>query len=127
MSDATRRGIRTAAQLLIALAGVFGPLVALAGVPAATVVAIGGALTAAGAVITLVMNALEDAGIIPPLLKPVSSKSNTRSGRAHPTHVAAGDVMAGATGTIATGDGFTGSGGGGGSVVIGDVPPPPLP
>lgn len=70
MTESYRRGIRTAAQLVIAVAATIGPIVAVFGVPADKVAGIGAALVAVGSTVTVVMNALEDRGVIPAILKP---------------------------------------------------------
>jgi hypothetical protein len=74
MSDAIRRGLRTALWGILAMAGAIPGLAAAFDIPAGRVAQITGGFTASIAVLTAIINALEDGGVIPALLKaPASS------------------------------------------------------
>ena len=77
MSDAVRRGIRSALWGVLAMAGAVPALAGAFNLPAATVAKITAAFTATAAVLTAVINAAEDHGVLPALLKsPASSGEN---------------------------------------------------
>lgn len=77
MTDAIRRSLRTLAQALIALAAGVPTIAAAFDLDAGTVARVGAVLAVATAVITAAVNALEDRGTIPALLKaPPSAGAN---------------------------------------------------
>ena len=77
MSDAVRRGIRSALWGILAMSGAVPALAAAFDLPATTVAKVTAIFTAAAAVLTAVINAAEDHGLVPALLKaPASSGEN---------------------------------------------------
>lgn len=77
MSDAIRRGLRTFLWGVVAMTGAIPTLAAAFNVPAGRVTQITAVFTAIAAVVTAVINAAEDKGVIPALLKsPASSGEN---------------------------------------------------
>lgn len=77
MSDALRRGIRSALWGVLAMAGAVPTLAAAFNLPASQVAKVTAVFTAMAAVLTAVMNAAEDHGTIPAVLKaPASSGEN---------------------------------------------------
>lgn len=77
MNDPIRRGLRTLLQALIALAAGVPTIAAAFDLEAATVAQVGAVLAVATAIITAVVNGLEDRGAIPALLKaPPSAGAN---------------------------------------------------
>jgi hypothetical protein len=77
MSDAIRRGLRSFLWGVLAMTGAVPALAAAFDLPAARVAQITAVFTATAAVLTAVINAAEDKGVIPALLKaPASSGEN---------------------------------------------------
>jgi hypothetical protein len=77
MSDALRRGLRSALWMTLAMAGAVPTLAAAFNLAASRVAQITAVFTAAAAVLTAVINSAEDHGVIPALLKsPASSGEN---------------------------------------------------
>ena len=77
MSDAIRRGLRTALWGIIAMAGVIPTLAGSFGLDGGQVAKITAIFTAVTAVLTAIINSLEDSGAIPAFLKaPASSGEN---------------------------------------------------
>ena len=77
MSDAVRRGIRSALWGVLAMAGIVPGAAAAFDLPASLVAKITFMFTATAAVLTAIINAAEDHGVIPALLKaPASSGEN---------------------------------------------------
>lgn len=68
MTPAQSRALRTFAALLLAVAAAAGPVVALAGVDAATYAKVAAAIGGLATIITGAVNALEDHDAIPVLL-----------------------------------------------------------
>lgn len=77
LSDALRRGLRSALWMTLAMAGAVPALAAAFNLPAGQVAKITAVFTATAAVLTAVVNAAEDKGLVPALLKaPASSGEN---------------------------------------------------
>lgn len=69
MSDALRRGLRTALWFTLAMAGAIPGLAAALNIPAGRVAQIVAIFTFVGSVLTAVINFAEDKGLVPALLK----------------------------------------------------------
>lgn len=77
MSDAVRRGFRSGLWMLIAMTGAVPALAAAFDLSAGTVAKITAVFTAVVAIVTAGINAAEDAGVVPSLLKsPASGGAN---------------------------------------------------
>lgn len=77
MTDALRRGIRSALWMVLAMAGAVPALAAAFDLPTTQVAKITAMFTTVAAVLTAIVNAAEDKGVIPALLKsPASSGEN---------------------------------------------------
>jgi hypothetical protein len=77
VSDAIRRGLRTALWGVLAMAGAVPTLAGVFDFDAGDVAKITAVFTAITAVLTAVINGMEDAGLVPALLKaPASSGEN---------------------------------------------------
>lgn len=77
MTDALRRGVRSALWMTLAMAGAVPALAAAFDLPAARVAQITAIFAAITAVLTAIINAAEDRGLVPALLKaPASSGEN---------------------------------------------------
>lgn len=77
MPDALRRGLRSALWMVLAMAGAVPTLAAAFDLPASQVAKVTAVFTAVAAVLTAVINAAEDKGLVPALLKaPASSGEN---------------------------------------------------
>jgi hypothetical protein len=77
MTDAIRRGLRTALWGLVAMTGAIPGLAAAFDLPAGIVAKVTTVFTAIAALVTVAINAAEDKGLVPALLKaPASSGEN---------------------------------------------------
>jgi hypothetical protein len=77
MSDAIRRGLRSSLWMLVAMTGAVPALAAAFDLPATRVAQVTAVFAAITAVVTAAINAAEDRGVIPALLKaPASSGEN---------------------------------------------------